>query len=221
MNTMIGPNYQDVGAGVASDGNSTYYTLDVGYIAGSGSSSGSGSTGSGATAAPGVAPATAVAFFPVLVATPGPDGSVVHTVQSGQTLWVIAATYKIQLADLLALNGMTDNSYIFPGDQLIIQPPQARTGPAATQAQDSGQPTPTRSPTRTSVPQATEAVALLQATQAAVANAPPDSPPISPALPALPSGKDLLLGLIVLLVLGGLGLMVVGNLLDRRGGAAD
>ena len=100
LSTMIGPNYQDVGAGVASDGNSFYYTLDVGYIAGSGS----GSSGSGATAAPGVAaaPATAVAFYPVLVATPAPDGSVVHTVQPGQTLWVIAATYKIQLADLLA-----------------------------------------------------------------------------------------------------------------------
>jgi LysM repeat protein len=205
-----------VGAGVASDGNTNYYTLDVGYIAG-GSSSGSGSTGSGATAASGVAPATAVAFFPVIAATPGPDGSVVHTVQSGQTLWVIAATYKIQLADLLALNGMSDNSYIFPGDQLIIKPPQAHTEPAVTQTREGIQPTPTRSPTRTPVPQATEAVALLQATQPAIANVPPASPPHF----ALPSGKDLLLGIIALLVLGGVGLMVVGNLLDRRGRAED
>jgi hypothetical protein len=37
----------------------------------------------------------------------------------------------------------------------------------------------------------------------------------------MPSGKDLLLGIIALLVLGGLGLMVVGNLLNRRGGAED
>jgi LysM repeat protein len=205
---------------VASDGNTNYYTLDVGYIAG-GSSSGSGSTGSGATAAPGVAPATAVAFFPVIVATPGPDGSVVHTVQPGQTLWAIAATYKIQLAELLALNGMTDNSYIFPGDQLIIKPPQAGAEPAVTLTQESVQPTPTRRPTRTPAPQATEAVALLQATQEAVANAPHDLPPDSLPLLAMPSGKDLLLGIIALLVLGGLGLMVVGNLLNRRGGAED
>ncbi|MCK5429875.1 MAG: CAP domain-containing protein, partial [Anaerolineales bacterium] len=34
LNTMLSPNYQDVGAGVAVSGSAVYITLDVGYIAG-------------------------------------------------------------------------------------------------------------------------------------------------------------------------------------------
>jgi LysM repeat protein len=58
-----------------------------------------------------------------------------HTVQSGQTVWAIAARYNLSVGDLLALNGLAENSLIQPGDELIIRlapgqsPPPTATPP--------------------------------------------------------------------------------------------
>ncbi len=133
LNTLLSTRHTEAGAGVASSGGVMYYTLDVGSGTG-GSSGSSGTTGASvpaATGASGAVPATVVAFNPVVIATPGPDGSIVHVVQDGQTLWTIAATYKIALADLLQLNGFTDTTYIFPGNKILIQP----AGAAASDSQ--------------------------------------------------------------------------------------
>ena len=109
LNTLLSTRHSDAGAGVAASGGVVYYTLDVG--SGTGSSSGSTSASTpGASGAPAAAPATAVAFNPVLISTANPDGSIVHIVQAGQTLWTIAASYKIALPDLLQLNGFTNNT---------------------------------------------------------------------------------------------------------------
>lgn len=121
-NTMMGANYRDIGAGVGCDGDMCYYTIDTGYVAGAVSAN---------STAP-VAPATtgaAVGALPVLPATPLPDGSIVHTVQAGQTLWTVAAVYGIPLAKLLAQNGLTENSLLHPGDELLIR---AASEPAST-----------------------------------------------------------------------------------------
>ena len=64
---------------------------------------------------------------PVIVATPREDGSIVHVDDIGQALWTIAVVYKVPLEELLALNGLTKNSFIFPGDELIIHPADQRT----------------------------------------------------------------------------------------------
>ncbi len=133
LNTLLSTRHTEAGAGVASSGGVVYYTLDVGT--GTGASSGStGSTGAstpGASGAPVAAPATAVAFNPVLISTANPDGSIVHVVQAGQTLWTIAASYKIALADLLQLNGFTNNTYIYPGNKILIQPAGAAASASA------------------------------------------------------------------------------------------
>jgi len=128
LTTLISPNYVDVGVGVAVGGNTVYYTLDAGYVSGSpGNPPSNSSAGSSpvATSRPAVA-----AIIPIQVATPAADGSIVHIVQQGQALWNIAAAYKIELSELLALNGLTKDTFIYPGDKIIVR--QAKSTPTAT-----------------------------------------------------------------------------------------
>ncbi|MGB9641520.1 MAG: CAP domain-containing protein [Anaerolineales bacterium] len=142
LQTMINPNAVDAGAGVASAGSMVYYTLDVGYVAGQASD--------GGTAAPvvsGTRPPTAVPIIPIQTATPNADGSIVHVVQSGQALWNIAAAYKIPLADLLSINGLTSDSLIYPGQKILVKKGAEVTATnAVTQT-----PKTTSSPTQTQV----------------------------------------------------------------------
>ena len=113
-NTMMGANYRDIGAGTGCDGSMCYYTIDTGYVAG-------GVSANSTAPAAAQAPSAASGALPVLQATPMPDGSIVHTVQAGQTLWTVAAVYDIALAELLQLNGSTENSLLHPGDELLIR----------------------------------------------------------------------------------------------------
>jgi uncharacterized protein YkwD len=130
--TILSTRHTDVGAGVATNNGVVYYTLDVGVISGSAppSSGGTGgTTGAGTTPAASAAPAaTALAYNPVVKAKAGPDGSIVHTVQAGQTLWTIAATYNVSLADLYRLNGFTDQTLIRPGQKIIVRTATAAGG---------------------------------------------------------------------------------------------
>jgi len=59
---------------------------------------------------------------PIIKATPKPDGSVIHVVQYGQSLWSIADIYEIPLSDLLEQNNMTEESTVFLNQELIIVP---------------------------------------------------------------------------------------------------
>jgi LysM repeat protein len=61
---------------------------------------------------------------PVKVVTPGPDGSIVHKVQPGETYWAIAIAYETTIAEIYRLNNLDENSPIWPGDELLIQPAQ-------------------------------------------------------------------------------------------------
>ena len=58
--------------------------------------------------------------MPVQKATPQPDGSIIHTVLTGQTLWTIAAVYEIKLEDVYELNGLNRFSFVFPGDEILV-----------------------------------------------------------------------------------------------------
>lgn len=119
---MLSSNYTEIGAGVASGGDTVYFTAVLGGPSGSSSSSGGNgdSSGSGETSPPATA---GPVVMPVQKATPQADGSIIHTVQTGQTLWTIAAVYEIKLEDLYTLNGMNQYSFVFPGDAIIIRPP--------------------------------------------------------------------------------------------------
>ncbi len=149
LQTMINPNATDAGAGVAQSGERVYYTLLVGYVAGSPGSGAVAPPASGGTKAP-----TAIPYIPIVTSTPNPDGSVVHVVQAGQALWNIAAIYKVPLADLLTLNGLTENSFIYPGDKILIRKAEMSPTVEATDL-PTATPTPTvlpNTPTLKSIP---------------------------------------------------------------------
>jgi len=74
---------------------------------------------------------------PIELAAPNPDGSIIHTVLEGHTLWAIAARYEVSLADLYLFNALTEESVLKPGDKLTIrladgQPPPPTPTPPAT-----------------------------------------------------------------------------------------
>jgi LysM repeat protein len=61
--------------------------------------------------------------------TPESDGKYYHVVQSGETLSWIAGLYEIQLAELMAWNGLNAASILHPGEKLLLQvtPPATET----------------------------------------------------------------------------------------------
>jgi LysM repeat protein len=67
---------------------------------------------------------------PIQISEPGPDGSLIHMVQPGQTAWAIAARYEIELVDLLRLNGLNETAVLQPGDEIIIHLPEGVPTPA-------------------------------------------------------------------------------------------
>ncbi len=69
------------------------------------------------------------------------DGSIVHTVQSGDTLAGIAVAYNLTIPELLQLNDLTAEQarLIYPGQKLIVRP--APAGAGAEESTAEGQPT--------------------------------------------------------------------------------
>ncbi|HEX2980591.1 MAG TPA: LysM peptidoglycan-binding domain-containing protein [Anaerolineaceae bacterium] len=143
--------------------------------------------------------ATAIPIIPVSTSTPGTDGAVVHEVQYGQTLVDIAQAYGLSLGDLLALNGLTEKSFIFPGDKLVI-----KAGVTATPTE-----TPTITLTPTKRPTGTHRPPTLTPTpRPTVTITPTPTPTPRLRLPSVEiSRKTLGLSIIVVCALG---LVVVG-----------
>ena len=194
LTTMLGANYAEIGAGVAVAGDFVYYTIDTASV-------------SGGSYVPLASPgSTAVPIYYVITATPNPDGSVVHTVQSGQTLIGIAQTYGVSVSEIKILNNLTTDE-IYVGDTLLIIPagtPEPSATPTAT-ATATMVASPTRQPTRTPTRVVTSA-----------------APVVTPT-PAQPGAALDVIGnilVVVIVVLGAVGilLMLMGGLLRRRGG---
>lgn len=156
LETMISPRYTHIGAGVATVGDSVYYTIVVGYIAGAAGSGESAPDNPAPTEVSGTPLPTQVPVEPIAVATPGEDGSIIHVVQWGQFLENIAAAYEIELADLLARNGLSDQAVIYPGDKLLIAagltPVGTPEASSSAEHEDSDQSTETPEPTGTPIP---------------------------------------------------------------------
>ncbi len=88
-------------------------------------------------------------IVPVTTATPQPDGSIVHEVQYGQTLWMIADAYGVDRAELITLNNLTGNNpVLWVGQKLIIRlAPTPTTTPSPTSTLRPPTRTPTLVPT--------------------------------------------------------------------------
>jgi len=137
-NTMLTTYSREIGAGAATDGNGRWwYVADFGYQAGGAYLPSSSSTQAAAiTAAP--------VMIPVTKADPRPDGSIVHIVRTGQTLWTIAAVYEVPLEQVMELNG--NNETIYPGDEVTVAP--AGSAPTVTPTTDlNATPIPSWTPT--------------------------------------------------------------------------
>ena len=163
-------------------------------------------------------PLTTETAVPVVLATPLADGSIIHVVQAGQAMWSIATAYNVPLADLYALNGMDENSVIFPGDKILVRraqttlTPSFGTGTPQPGLTPSLTPTATVRPTRT-LRAASATAALPNPTPAATIQSAGELPPSGADAG---DGGDLLLAVIVVLfVLGGI-LVAGGNLARTR-----
>jgi Cysteine-rich secretory protein family/LysM domain len=205
IQTMLGANYRDIGAGVATAGDFVYYTIDVAYVAGGNYSP----PGAGTPIAIPTGGPTAIPIYQLQTAVPNEDGSIVHIVRYGQTLIGIAIAYGVTVNEIKELNYLTSD-VIYEGDKLTIQ----RAGTPAPTASPTASSTPTRAatatrnptrtPTRTPVPTTTS-----EATPASVAGV--ETAGANPDMVG-----NILLVAIVSLAGGGIILMIVGSFLKRR-----
>jgi LysM repeat protein len=133
------------------------------------------------TPAPTFAPQTAPPTQPTIPTSPVPTIGDRYTVVQGDTLFGISRKVNVRLQDLLAANGLDENSLIVPGQQLGV--PQGGTVPAPTQPQPEPQP---------SAPPAATAAPTTAAPAPAPTAAPAPTPTAAPARPtttfAAPAG---------------------------------
>jgi uncharacterized protein YkwD len=116
--TMLSPDLQDIGAGVASDGNLNYFVIDCGLARGSVPEV-TLPGGVSVTTESGTPSGQEAIIAVAIVSTPDEKGSVYHIVQPGQSLWQIAIAYKTTVDKIQNLNNLTSTN-IFAGQKLFI-----------------------------------------------------------------------------------------------------
>ncbi len=222
LETMISPHYTHIGAGVGQAGDWVYYTINVGYIGGAAGSGAPPANNAAPTAVAGTPAPTAIPIEPISIATSGSDGSIVHVVQWGQFLENIAKAYEVPLKDMLALNGLSDQAVIYPGDKLLImvgQTPESTTedDPTATPEEaDNVTPTPTdertsKPPTKTPSP---VPLAMSLSTESVPTSITPSEGNQSPQDEG--QGLDYLLYAVFGLAVTGTALILFGSALKKR-----
>ncbi len=119
LNTMLSANLQEIGAGVALVGDYVYYVIDCARPTTS-------RNPQSYTPVPGVTPKSDEVDAPPLASTivpstPNADGKLIHVVQPGETLWLIAISYGVKIVEIRSLNGMAEGAAIYPGEKLLIR----------------------------------------------------------------------------------------------------
>ena len=113
MNTMLSEYRTDLGVGVAYNGDTAYFVLDTALYS------------RWPVTPPPVNsienPPSAPRLAPVNASTPEKDGSIIHKVHSGETLWTIAAAYGLSVEDLIRINQRDPQRFIQPDELLTIR----------------------------------------------------------------------------------------------------
>jgi hypothetical protein len=117
-NTMLSPDLQEIGAGVAQVGNTYYMVIECARP----------TTGGLPQVYTPVSGDSAVAtsgpsdfIVPITINTPDDNGLVYHEVQYGQTLWAIAIEYGVKIDAIRALNNLGPTTDIYQGDRLLVR----------------------------------------------------------------------------------------------------
>jgi len=190
-NTLIGYSTGDIGAGVAlSDNDQVYYTVDV-------------RPGEEVVAIPD----TSAPIVPLETHIPNEDGSIIHIVGYGQTMWSIAQSYGVTVDDIRRLNALAgDSALIHPGQELIVRSAHTTT------------PTP-KSETSLARTQAVTSTAVIFTKTMRPTEAVTPSPPftvMSTSIPSDVSLKNMVVGSVVVLTIGIIGLLVITILGYRK-----
>jgi len=90
-------------------------------------------------------PSSVVNAAPAPTALPRPNGGVVHVVKAGDTIFGLALQYGVAMDEILQLNGLTKDSLIRVGQELVISAPPAVT-PTPAPANTASAPTATALP---------------------------------------------------------------------------
>jgi len=157
---------------------------------------------------------TPLPITPVQTVTPNADGSVVHPVQQGQTLWDIATAYQVTLRQLYNLNGLNEEAVIHPGDRLVIHPASHTATPTITLTlRETSPTTPAPSPTfPTPTPGRTATAATFTTIPSQIAPNTPDEP--SPATEDRSPADPMWLAISALGIMG-VALVILGEVFRR------
>jgi len=168
--TMVGYPTGSVGAGVTTDGDLVYYTLNVrpGSIeVNNAPDRGDIAFESQSENLSFSAQETTIPILPIVTSTPDDEGMILHKVQYGDTLFTISEAYDVPVDEILTNSGLSaTTTQIFEGDVLVIKPasfqPPTPTStrtqrpstptPAATLITQTTTPFPTRTPGPTNTP---------------------------------------------------------------------
>jgi hypothetical protein len=118
LNTMLSPNLQEIGAGVAKVGDIVYLVIDCARPTSSGQPQ--AYTPSSEDPPPSTY-APSDFMVPVVASTPDQRGDVFHEVQYGQTLWSLALAYGVKIEEIRALNSLGADEIIYQGQRLLIR----------------------------------------------------------------------------------------------------
>jgi len=172
MIPMSNGTYRHIGVGIARDGDVYYYILQAAYTSSNAWQPYYSSTpGEGTEVSEVTDSGLSEWMSPVITSTPHADGSIIHVVQPGQTLWSIAIAYGTKILDILAYNNLpSDYQTIYTGQILAIpvtavpvptQTPEATitpisTIPVSTPRFTQSSPSPSSSITLTTLPSTPE-----------------------------------------------------------------
>ena len=153
--TMLGPETGLVGAGMAVNGETVYYTLAVKRLSGDFNYIPPPSTpvpGESGSPDPGGGQPVSMVQQGNPTSTPNEDGSIAHIIKYGETLVEIAERYGIPLADLISMNKLDPAKPVYYEGQVLLIRLAFTETPFMTATYTPRPPTRTPMPTRTPRP---------------------------------------------------------------------